>query len=69
MTATPFADRLFDAIECVGSAACVGLDPDVARLPGGLGEKSPAEAIEVFSLGVLEEIVPGGRPIVPAAKV
>ena len=69
MTATLFADRLFDAIERVGTAACVGLDPDLARLPGGLGEKSPAEAIEEFSLGVLEAIVPGGRPIVPVVKV
>ena len=68
MTATPFADRLFDAIEGVGSAACVGLDPDVARLPGGPGEGSPAEAIEEFSLGVLEAIVPDGGPIVAAVK-
>ncbi len=68
MTATLFADRLFDAIEGVGAAACVGLDPDLARLPGGLGGRSPTEAIEAFSLGVLEAIVPEGGPIVPAVK-
>ena len=61
MSATPFADRLFDAIEGVGSAACVGLDPDLARPPGELGEQSPAEAIEVFSTGVL---VSAGRSVI-----
>ncbi len=68
MTATLFADRLFDAIEGVGAAACVGLDPDLARLPGGPGEQSPAEAIEKFSTGVLDAIVGEGGPIVPAVK-
>ncbi len=68
MSVTPFADRLFDAIEGVGTAACVGLDPDAARLPGELGGQSPAEAIEAFSLGVLEAIVPDSGPIVAAVK-
>lgn len=57
-----FADRLADAVDRVGSCACVGLDPVIDRLPRGLAPADArdrgacAGAIERFSLGVLEAV-------------
>jgi len=50
-----FADRLYDAVDRAGSAACVGLDPVLDRLPESLrsAHLDPVEAIEAFSRGVV----------------
>ena len=50
------ADRLLDAFDRVGAPVCVGLDPVTERLPAALRSHSAAEAIERFSLGVIEAI-------------
>jgi orotidine-5'-phosphate decarboxylase len=63
MTALPFADLLAQALDRVGSPACVGLDPVYDKLPdalkcgtGGLGQGGggPVPAIARFCEGVLE---------------
>ncbi|TVQ94404.1 MAG: orotidine-5'-phosphate decarboxylase [Deltaproteobacteria bacterium] len=66
-----FADRLTDAVQRAGSPACVGLDPDPARLPLPLlrdpdsaSREALAEAVERFCCGVLDEIA----GLVPAVK-
>ncbi|MDP7029894.1 MAG: orotidine-5'-phosphate decarboxylase [Phycisphaerales bacterium] len=46
------AKRLVEAMDRSGSAACVGLDPVVDRLPPG----EPVEAIRAFSLGVIDAV-------------
>ena len=55
------ADRLCAAISRVAAPICVGLDPVLDRLPGALtssvkDDVSAAEAIESFSLQILEAI-------------
>lgn len=56
-TASAFADRLCDAIDRVGSPICVGLDPVADRLPLAVREgRSPVDAIERFSMGVIEAV-------------
>ena len=37
MSAAHFADRLVDAVERKGAPLCVGLDPDPALMPAGVG--------------------------------
>lgn len=53
-----FADRLYAAIERVGSPVCVGLDPVIHRMPDSLRSANldPVEAIEAFSRGVIGAI-------------
>ncbi|MFG0256455.1 MAG: orotidine-5'-phosphate decarboxylase [Phycisphaerales bacterium JB043] len=51
-----FGDRLVDALERVGSPACVGLDPVLKRMPGEIRSGRPVDAIESFCSGVLDEI-------------
>lgn len=67
----PFADRLADAVRRVGSPACVGLDPEVARLPlpllsnpGRADRAALARAARDFCLGVLASV----EGVVPAVK-
>lgn len=70
-----FADRLLDAIENKGVAACVGLDPLPDRLPPeiarkhDLGPDAPPDAIcralEEYGTAVLETVA----PLVPAVKI
>ena len=53
------ADRLFAAIDRVGSPACVGLDPVLEKLPAECRDRGEAlSAIEHFCSGVLEAIAP-----------
>ena len=64
-----FADRLLAAIEKKGSPVCVGLDPNIERLPKEFRLKGddPAEQIEaagLFCAAVLEVVA----PFVPAVK-
>lgn len=74
---TPFADRLNDAVNRLGSPACVGLDPHLDRLPAPLvtwtdQPMSPPErhalqamAALTFCRGVLEAVdgvVPSVKP-------
>jgi len=58
------ADFLCERVGRVGSATCVGLDPVLERLPSelapspGSDERSASDAIERFSLGVVESVAP-----------
>jgi len=68
---TPFADRLADAVRRLGAPACVGLDPDPARLPVPLladpasaDLRAQASAARSFCLGVIDEVA----GVVPAVK-
>lgn len=70
-----FADRLHAAIGRLGTPACVGLDPVLEKLPGGVGEGAAqgaggkghapgaADRIEAFCAGVIEAVA-GVVPIV-----
>jgi orotidine-5'-phosphate decarboxylase len=63
------ADRLLNAIDLRGAPVCVGLDPDVNRLPQSIRPRgndptSIVSAIESFCLGVLDAVV----EIVPCVK-
>ncbi len=55
-------DVLVERVDAAGVAACVGLDPDVERMPTGVGDG--AEAARVFCCGVIDAV--GG--LVPAVK-
>jgi len=68
--AAPFPDRLTAAIRAKRTAAVVGIDPVLKRLPAELrprGEdlKSAAEALEAFCRGVIDAVAPH----VPAVKI
>jgi orotidine-5'-phosphate decarboxylase len=56
MPSTGFADRLIDSIRAAGAPTCIGLDPVLDKLPGGVREKhaEPVAAIESFCRGVLK---------------
>ena len=59
-----FADRLMKAITEKGSPVCVGLDPNLSRMPAEFQDSAPLAAIERFCEGVLDAVA----PIVPAVK-
>jgi orotidine-5'-phosphate decarboxylase len=59
------ADRLIDAIARCGAPVCVGIDPVLERMPGPLSGRSPASAIEAFSVSVIRACAPH----VPAVKL
>ena len=67
---TCFSDRMAEAIDRLGSPACVGLDPVIDKLPASLGGGvgitggRAVAAIESFCLGVLDAIA----GIVPVVK-
>ncbi len=61
-TSSPM-DQLVHAIDAAGSPACVGIDPVSSKLPKALGSLPELEAIESFSLGVLDAIK-GISPVV-----
>ena len=51
-----FTERLESAQKRAGSALCVGLDPDIARLPPHLLSKySALEAVEQFCLHIIDQ--------------
>ncbi len=56
-------DRLVARMDAMGTPACVGLDPVFERLPDACTEGSEVEAIERFSLGVIEAVA-GVVPVV-----
>ncbi len=58
------ADTLLEAIDRVGSPACVGLDPVLERLPSAVRTPDPAASIEAFCLHTLDAIA----GVVPAVK-
>jgi orotidine-5'-phosphate decarboxylase len=49
-----FTDRLLAACAAKGAPVCVGLDPVYEKLPAELKSLPPVEAIEKFSMGILE---------------
>ncbi len=64
MTAANQIDRLVTAIDMHASPACVGIDPVFSKLPEPLRAADEIQAIESFSLGVLDAI----EGAVPAIK-
>lgn len=63
--AEPFADRLAQAVDRVGSPVCVGLDPVLDKLPEELRAAEPIEALTAFCHRVLEAVA----GVVPAVKL
>lgn len=68
---TPFADRLTAAVHALGTPACVGLDPEISRLPAPLLDPSRrsdrracAAAARAFCVGVVDAVA----GVVPAVK-
>ncbi len=61
------ADRLLEAIDAIGTPACVGLDPVWSKLPRAIQRSAPSEidGIRRYGEGVVEAIA--GR--VPAIKL
>lgn len=55
-TATNQIDQLVSAIDEHGTPACVGIDPVFSKLPEQLRSTAEIEAIETFSMGVLDAI-------------
>jgi len=47
------ADRLIDAMGRLDAPVCVGLDPVLDRMPSVLAGRTPAAALEAFSLDVI----------------
>ncbi len=63
-TLTHPADRLYAAIDSIGSPVCVGLDPVLEKLPSALSGRSGVGRIESFSLGIIEAV----RGLIPCIK-
>ena len=57
-------DHLIAAIDTIGSPACVGVDPVFSMFDSSLQELPQIQAIERFSLGVLD----AAKGLVPAVK-
>ncbi|MFG0304841.1 MAG: orotidine-5'-phosphate decarboxylase [Phycisphaerales bacterium JB040] len=63
-TSSPI-DRLTDAIDRLGTPACVGLDPSPERFPADIPTSEPGAAIETFCARVIEAVagtVPAVKP-------
>ena len=57
MRTSNFADRLAAAVLDKGSRVCVGLDPNVERLPEHLLEgRTPGEAVERFCCAIIDAV-------------
>lgn len=70
MSAVPFVDRLTAAVCAKRTAAVVGIDPVLERLPSelrpsGAGQEAAAEAVESFGRAVIDTVA----PLVPAVKI
>ena len=50
----PFGERLQQAIARQGSLLCIGLDPEVEKLPTPLRGLPPAEAVLIFNRAIVE---------------
>ncbi len=61
---THFADRLLDACRAKGAPVCVGLDPVLDKLPAELRSLPDVQAIERFSVGVVDAV----SDVVPCVK-
>tara|TARA_R110002073_G_scaffold118918_5_gene259158 strand:+ start:77847 stop:78773 length:927 start_codon:yes stop_codon:yes gene_type:complete len=57
-------DHLVDAIDTIGSPACVGIDPVFSKFHPSLKAFPEIDAIEKFSLGVLDAV----KGLVPVVK-
>lgn len=57
-------DHLVQAIDTIGSPACVGIDPVFTKLDPSLQALPELEAVERFSIGVLDAV----KGLVPAVK-
>ena len=55
---TEFDRALREAHARCGAPLCVGIDPDLDRMPQPLAGKTPGEAFEDFSRGVVEAVAP-----------
>lgn len=61
-----FADELLTACSQKKSIACVGLDPQIAHIPGFLLKKhSAAEAVLAFNIGIIDAVC----DLVPVVKL
>ena len=60
----PYSDRLCDAIDRVGSPACVGVDPVMSRIPDAVEGTGALARLRNFCLGVVETVA----GVVPAIK-
>ena len=60
----PYSDRLCDAIDRVGSPACVGVDPVMSRIPDAVEGTGALAKLRNFCLGVVETVA----GVVPAIK-
>ena len=58
-------DSLVQAINAVGSPACIGIDPVFDKLPRSLKLEPELDAIEQFSMGILDAIVGSAAVIKP----
>jgi orotidine-5'-phosphate decarboxylase len=50
----PFADRLFERVERIGSRLVIGLDPDLARIPAAAQCAVAEETLVAFAAGILD---------------
>lgn len=69
---TPFADRLEARVREVGTAACVGLDPFLDRVPGlrlDAGPDAIAAVVRAFCLDVVREVAPLVAAIKPQSAL
>ena len=55
---TPFAERLALAVEVKGAPLCVGIDPDPALMPAGVG-------LTEFCRGIVDAGAPGTAVVKP----
>ena len=58
-------DQLAHAIDTAGSPACIGIDPVYSKLPKALAALSELEAIETFSLAILDAIKESAAVVKP----
>ncbi len=58
-------DILVKAINAAGSQACIGIDPVFDKLPRSLRLEGELEAIEMFSLGLLDAIAGSASVVKP----
>lgn len=64
MTQSPI-DTLVSAIDSVGSPACIGIDPVFELMPRSLQRESELDAIEMFSLKVLDSVIGSAAAVKP----
>jgi orotidine-5'-phosphate decarboxylase len=58
-------DILVQSIDTVGSPACIGIDPVFDKLPRSLRMESELDAIEMFSLKLLDSVIGSAAAVKP----